>query len=203
MTADIITGSVGTPEECRKAIRREKLAARKALTPAVRREADDRITDRLRHLFATEDFTTIAGFITDGTEPDLTPVLAEALAAGKTLCLPRFKDAEHYDMVHVRSLTLTGEKFGIPEPGPEDPVIADDLLKNAVWLVPGVAFDTWCRRIGRGKGVYDRLLSSRQPKLAIGIFYECQKCSSIPSKQHDQPLDLIVTEDRCYMASSR
>ncbi len=189
--------------ECRKVLRREKLAARKALSAGERKEADRRIAERLIPLLASTAYDTLAGYITDGTEPDLAPVLQYALARGKTLCLPRFKDAAHYDMATVRSLEhLPNQVFGIPEPDAAAPAATDEQLKNAVWLVPGVVFDSACRRLGRGKGVYDRLLENRQPKLAIGIFYECQKCSAVPVMSHDRPMDVIVTEDCCYTASS-
>ncbi len=189
--------------ECRSFLRREKLAARKALSAGERKDADRRIAERLIPLLASTAYDTLAGYITDGTEPDLTPVMQYALARGKILCLPRFKDAAHYDMATVRSLEhLPNKVFGIPEPDAAAPAATDEQLKNAVWLVPGVVFDSACRRLGRGKGVYDRLLESRQPKLAIGIFYECQKCSSVPVMSHDRPMDVIVTEDGCYTASS-
>ncbi len=190
--------------EYRKALRRERIAARKALSPEVRRNADTRIAERLISLLSGMEFDTLAGYITDGTEPDLAPVLRNALSAGKTLCLPRFKDAEHYDMAAVTSLSdnaLPNKVFGIPEPDAAAPAATEEQLKNAVWLIPGVVFDSACNRLGRGKGVYDRLLR-RQPKLAIGIFYECQKCGSVPVMDHDRTLDMIVTEDCCYRASS-
>jgi 5-formyltetrahydrofolate cyclo-ligase len=47
--------------------------------------------------------------------------------------------------------------------------------------------------LGRGKGVYDRLLSGGCG-LSIGVFYECQKCESLPVEGHDLGLDMIATE---------
>ncbi len=190
--------------ERRKALRREKLAARRLLSPEERQSADSRIADRLIPLLTSTAYDTLAGYMTDGTEPDLKPVLQYALSQGKTICLPRFKDAEHYDMTVVRSLEqFPNQVFGIPEPDSSAQVAADEQLKNAVWLIPGVVFDPACNRLGRGKGVYDRLLERQQPKLAIGIFYECQKCGKVPVMNHDRPLDVIITEDCCYMASSK
>jgi 5-formyltetrahydrofolate cyclo-ligase len=63
-----------------------------------------------------------------------------------------------------------------------------------VWIVPGVAFDSECRRLGRGKGVYDRLLE-RVKGFSIGVFYEAQKCGAAPSAEHDRRLDAVVTEE--------
>ena len=59
------------------------------------------------------------------------------------------------------------------------------------------AFDTQCRRLGRGKGFYDRLLSNA--KFSMGIFYECQRFEGdIPAEPHDINLDIIVTEKQLY-----
>ena len=62
-------------------------------------------------------------------------------------------------------------------------------------LIPGVAFDENCGRLGRGKGVYDRLLESSRGFRA-GIFYQCQKTVDLPMEDHDCVLDLIVTEEQ-------
>jgi 5-formyltetrahydrofolate cyclo-ligase len=63
-----------------------------------------------------------------------------------------------------------------------------------LWLVPGVVFDMTGSRLGRGKGVYDRLLNKRGG-IRIGIFYQCQENTVVPVEAHDCPLDMIVTEN--------
>lgn len=199
----VCRGPEAVSADLKRSIRKEKTAARRALPSDVRKRADASIVQRIFSILSScPDCTALVGYISDGTEPDLTPVLRDALSSGKTLCLPRFRDAEHYDLAVVRTLALSDSKFGIPEPPASAPSADGSDLENAVWLVPGVAFDDCCRRLGRGKGVYDRLLSGRRPKLAIGIFYECQRCGSVPVSPHDQPLDLIITEDRAIPGAS-
>ncbi len=195
---------VATPEQsvsCKKALRKEKIALRRAISPVDRVRADSRINDLIRSILPpVEDFSTVVGYVTDGSEPDLTPIMEELLAAGKILCLPRFLDAEHYDLAVSEDLDFQQKKFGIPEPSQNAPVASAEILDQALWLIPGVAFDENCNRLGRGKGVYDRLLSKHRYKRAIGIFYECQKCPVIPADPHDKKLDAIVTENAVYSA---
>jgi 5-formyltetrahydrofolate cyclo-ligase len=64
-------------------------------------------------------------------------------------------------------------------------------------LVPLVAFDRRCRRIGYGAGYYDRTLADlrkRKVVIAVGIAFAAQEVAEIPFDEHDQRLDLVLTE---------
>lgn len=66
-----------------------------------------------------------------------------------------------------------------------------------VIIVPGLAFDHGCRRLGRGKGYYDRYLSAhaRGARL-IGIALRAQLSDDpLPCDQYDVPLHAIVHAD--------
>lgn len=62
-------------------------------------------------------------------------------------------------------------------------------------LVPGVAFTKEGKRLGRGKGYYDRFLSSRS-LVKIGIAFEEQIVSEIATNEFDIEMDYIVTNQR-------
>lgn len=64
-------------------------------------------------------------------------------------------------------------------------------------IVPLVAFDENCNRIGYGKGHYDRYLENKNTK-SIGIAYEEQKCDHIPVEKHDKKIDQIITDKKVY-----
>ncbi len=70
-------------------------------------------------------------------------------------------------------------------------------------LVPLVAFDSHCNRLGRGAGYYDRTLNAvkekggRMPYL-IGLGYEFQKITQIATDKWDVPLDMVVTESAIH-----
>ncbi len=63
-------------------------------------------------------------------------------------------------------------------------------------IVPGIAFDTKGRRIGFGKGYYDRFLIKIPEAKKIGLCYEYQIADNIPSDEHDIPMDYLLTENR-------
>lgn len=84
--------------------------------------------------------------------------------------------------------------FGIQEPDPDKSkqVQIDDC---DFVLVPGVSFDRFGRRIGYGKGFYDRALG-KASKLKIGICFSVQLSQEpLPYGEGDVKMDWIVTEN--------
>lgn len=81
--------------------------------------------------------------------------------------------------------------FGILEPKADGTEVMPEAID--LMIVPGVAFDRNHNRMGRGRGFYDRLLSSvTSPK--IGLCYEFQMVPEIPTEPFDIKMDYIVTE---------
>jgi 5-formyltetrahydrofolate cyclo-ligase len=58
-------------------------------------------------------------------------------------------------------------------------------------VVPAVAFDKNCHRLGRGKGYYDRLLPSLTAYKA-GVCFDFQLLESIPFEPHDVQVDEVI-----------
>ena len=133
---------------------------------------------------------TVMAYAAIPPEVDLTPVLEAILTAGKTLILPR---CEADGMMTARRIDDLGQlisgAYGIPEPNPDAPVVSSaeiDLI-----LVPGMAFDAFGRRLGRGKGYYDRFLENFHGR-TIGI---CgQLMESVPVEQHDITMDAVAVD---------
>lgn len=72
-------------------------------------------------------------------------------------------------------------------------------LRNAVVLVPGVAFDFCGNRLGHGKGFYDKyfnsaeqILSDKKLKL-VGAAFDVQYIPKIPANNFDIKMDYILT----------
>lgn len=87
--------------------------------------------------------------------------------------------------------SLTPGAFGIPEPTDTETAVNESEID--LIIVPGVAFDRKLNRMGRGKGYYDRLLSTLQvPK--IGICFDFQLQESVPVEPFDRKMDMVITE---------
>jgi 5-formyltetrahydrofolate cyclo-ligase len=175
------------------------LRKRKSLTKSFRAEADARICQHLKALLAGRLDRVIVGYFSDGSEPDLTSVYRFWMDSGGRCCFPRARSIADgtvsYELAWVDDLaSLVSGRWGIREPSALA-VVADRIeYSSAIWFVPGVAFDDHGRRLGRGKGVYDRLFEGVSG-LKIGVFYQCQKTGSVPVSEHDRSLDLTVTEN--------
>lgn len=155
------------------------------------------IRARLCDLEAMRGARAVLAYAPAGDEVDVSPVLQDLLDRGAILCLPRI-DWQDRTMVPAIVTNLDGlvtGRHGIREPAEDAPVVAPEDLD--VILVPGIAFDERCNRLGRGGGFYDRFLSVVPERvLRVGVAFERQVVHSVPMDRHDRPLDAVVTESR-------
>lgn len=88
---------------------------------------------------------------------------------------------------------ITGP-FGILEPEPESWEVCSPAEVDLV-MVPGLAFDLAGRRLGRGRGYYDRLLGHPEfTAIKVGIGWPWQLLPSVPAEEHDVLMDHVVAE---------
>jgi 5-formyltetrahydrofolate cyclo-ligase len=129
-------------------------------------------------------------------ELDVWPLVNEALAAGKVVALPRFvPETTSYIACRIRDpeQELKTGQFGIREPG--DGCGQISLNELDLTLVPGVAFDPQGRRLGRGKGFYDRMLAAMRGK-TCGVAFDEQIVRSVPVEPLDVSVNCILTPTR-------
>lgn len=92
--------------------------------------------------------------------------------------------------------------YGILEPLPACPPLAEPPVALACVLVPGVAFDARGGRLGYGGGYYDRFLQrlaeANIAPLLLAPAYELQVVDAVPAEAHDSCVHRIVTEHRVY-----
>ena len=131
-------------------------------------------------------------------ELDLWPLAAVAAAAGKRVGLPRYDAAlSGYAPCEIQDFSrdLAAGRYGIREPA----VHCGKLPLNRLdlMLVPGVAFDLQGRRLGRGKGYYDRMLAAFHG-VTCGVAFEQQIVHAIPVAPHDVPVNCLLTPLRWF-----
>lgn len=187
--------------EATLAMRRQVLAARDALDLAVRSAAAQAIATRVAAFPEYASARAVLLTLPFRSEWDTLPLVRAALAAGKTVAVPRVDKASRMLELHAIAdpqADIVDSDQGIPEPRPACPQVPRDAIDFV--LVPGVAFDLAGRRLGYGGGYYDRLLpllSARAMRVA-GAF-EVQLVDRVPAAPHDLAVDAIVTESRTIL----
>ena len=150
----------------------------------------------------------------DGSsEVDTWPILAALLSRGVTVAVPRVAGPKPGDMRMLRlssyeeAAALPRTKWGIPEPDEAQAASMEDMTGSTfdLLLVPGVAFDARCNRLGHGRGYYDCFVSRQRalerrgrgpspgPQLTvIGLGLTLQLVETVPVSETDERLDLVV-----------
>lgn len=164
---------------------RAKLAVLGEAEKIVRSE---RLCQRLVDYFASRDDKVVALFAPLDDEVRIWP-LVESLSRSCTVVLPRiFGDVIcFYPYANAKSVQ-TGA-FGILEPIGTAPVSPGEI---DVMVVPGVAFTKVGARMGRGKGYYDKYISSQGFRaVKIGVCFAEQIVDSLPVEPHDVAMDSV------------
>ncbi|MBL7157525.1 MAG: 5-formyltetrahydrofolate cyclo-ligase [Candidatus Omnitrophica bacterium] len=121
-------------------------------------------------------------------------MIDEALRMGKKVALPRCTSPEAIVPKEIinRHTDLEKGTYGIRQPKKGKKSIQPDQID--LFVVPGVAFDKKKRRLGRGKGYYDRFLKKlARDKISIGLAFDFQIVDSLPEDSHDIPVSKIIT----------
>ena len=129
-------------------------------------------------------------------ELDIWPLAQAAIGQGKNVAIPRYEAAaDSYEACRIKDLTqdLSPGRYGIREPREKCEVVA--LKRLDLILVPGVAFDLQGRRLGRGKGYYDRLLAAARGQ-TCGVAFDQQIVHQVPVEPHDSDVNWILTPSR-------
>ena len=195
-----MAAEVGAGVSRKAALRKEILAARDALAAAKRHELSAEITAQILTLDAYRNARRVLAYMSFGSEFDTAALIADALTAGKALCLPRVDRATRRLVLHrVNDVARDLQEgiWAIREPHADLPHA--DLAHIDFVLLPGVAFTPRCERLGYGGGFYDRLIPgfpSRPPLVAAA--FGVQICERVPLDANDQRVDVVLTESDFY-----
>lgn len=158
--------------------------------------ADAVIVRKLIELVRQHGFQSIGVYASkDASEPDIPAFIDEILTQNITVCLPRIHDSTTMDFYQIQQdEKLQANQFGIAEPLKEPAKLISPIELDAI-IIPGLAFTGDGKRLGRGKGYYDRYLRQvHSDCLKIGVCYSYQIQESIFTDELDLDVDLVISE---------
>lgn len=149
--------------------------------------------------------TTVAAYVSMGTEPPIDGVLERLLSQGMRVLVPRlgsskelvcaWSELDALERLHDMPRSASG---GLRPREPSGPALASDSLGQAeLILVPAFAIDSHGLRLGRGAGWYDRALLQASPQATIiGVCWPWEaNVHDLPRDPHDVPVGGILTPE--------
>lgn len=172
-------------------------AARLALSDKERAAANAALCARLAALEAYHRAKNILFYAAFGGEADLSILAELALSQEKRVAYPVCGEGFSLTAAVPEENGWELGRYGIRTPILQKSELLAPEQLNLI-LVPCTAFDAQCRRVGMGKGYYDRYLPRCTNAVKIGVAYEAQRMERAAVEEHDRPLDVFVTEKGIY-----
>lgn len=147
-----------------------------------------RVIEKLKSIIQRVDAKNILLYIPLEIEVDIRPLINELRREKKIVYVPFMKD-DSFKIVKYR-LPLHKKKFNIKEPS--NSFLKPNKIDLAV--VPIVGVDALNKRVGFGKGMYDRFFYRLKYRPKI-VFIQLELCKSkeILSDNYDIKADYIIT----------
>jgi 5-formyltetrahydrofolate cyclo-ligase len=179
-----------TKEDKKKQFRCESLKRLKRASEYGSYQKDKKIVEVLYKYIVQSNAETIMLYIPLKTEVNLYPLIKRLRKEKKVLYAP-FMEGTSFRLVKYR-LPLKKKKFGIQEPNDSKQF----RIKNIdLAIVPIVGIDSTYRRVGFGKGMYDRFFEKQKRYIKQTVFVARELCYSkeIITDDHDVKADMIIT----------
>jgi len=152
-----------------------------------------------RRIIETEEYRSsrcVMLYSPYGAEVSTSDLLSNALEIGKRIFMPVFRDNEYLPGEYAPGTALVKGKYGILEPAQG---VCKSCPDKLFIITPGLAFDRNGHRLGKGRGYYDRMLSTLTAEgtlcFCAGLVYACNMYTYIPHNESDFNVDVVVTEN--------
>ncbi len=167
----------------------------KGMEPEEKARLDHAVYEQVRKSPIFTECKSVYAYMALSWETGTSEILEYFWSRGMKVAFPKVLDRE-MEFFEVTSVEdLEEGAFHIMEPKAECPLVD---WKDAVILVPGLAFTRDGKRLGKGGGYYDKYLGRYPGHRTAALAYEFQVVSELPAEFHDQPVDDLITEKGFY-----
>lgn len=179
--------------ETKQAIRKQIFAARKKVTEEEVKRWSHLIAEKVFLLPEFQNAKQILVYADYNHEVMTGEIIKAAWKAGKEVAVPKVTGKEMV-FIHLTDFNqLAPGYFSIPEPETGEEISWEEGLM----IMPGVAFDKFCRRVGYGGGFYDRYLEKHPRVKRVAAAFEFQLLPQVPTEPTDISPEIVVTEKQC------
>lgn len=173
----------------KKSIRRGVRARISALTDKERAVASDAIFKRVEEADGFDRASVVAAYASLPDEPS-TKEFLRRWSIDKRIVLPRVEGDGAMTFYDYDPHSMNDGAYGISEPLPLTPCRPEEI---DFMIVPGVAFTADGKRLGRGKGFYDRYMSQSGFRArTAGVCFSVQVVDDLPAEEHDLCVDTVL-----------
>lgn len=130
------------------------------IAPESRISQSTLITSKLLSLNVYKEASSVAMYLSMKTEVETQLIMDDCFISKKKVLVPKILTDHEFELVTLQSKeeveSLQKDKWGIPIPQYNDSnrMVLHPETTPSVIIVPGVAFDSKCKRMGHGKGFY-------------------------------------------------
>jgi 5-formyltetrahydrofolate cyclo-ligase len=182
----------------KKELRNKYLALRRSLVPAIRTEKSGLVCGHLKESTQFRNAAAVMIYVNMGSEVETRELITEMARSGKRVIIPYCKSGSRSmgigEITNIGNDIIIGEG-NVPEPRFE---LRDHFLLSDLRLIvcPGVSFDTYGGRLGRGSAYYDNFLRELKGRVPLfGLSFDCQMHEGhLPFSYNDVPMEQVVTE---------
>lgn len=177
-------------------IRKQVYTLRKAMTKEDWEVKTKTIARSLQQIPAYKSAKSIYLYVDYKNEVGTREIIRKAWKAGKKVYVPKVqgKDMEFFEINTFEDLKPGCKGILEPKGDLEKMAIGEDGLM----ILPGVAFDKDCHRIGYGGGFYDRYLAAHPKLKKIALAFSFQIFEEVAWEEFDISPEMIITEDNIY-----
>jgi 5-formyltetrahydrofolate cyclo-ligase len=134
-------------------------------------------------------------FVSFRSEIDTLPIIEQSFKLGKEVSVPKVNLSTgemHAYIIEDLDSSLKPGYYGILEPVSGCREL--DYLRLELIITPGLAFTLQGERLGYGGGFYDRFMGLHTQAISCALTYNRLILSELPIKEHDLPVDYVITE---------
>jgi len=177
-------------EKKKKAFRQHCLKRLKAASGRGRYIKDKKVLEMLYRIINEADARSVMLYLPMVTEVNLYPLIRRLRREKIKLYVP-FMEGASFRVVKYR-YPLKSKRFGIKEPNDSRQY---RIKKIDIAIVPIVGMDVTRRRVGFGKGMYDRFFEKEIKNINKTVFVARELCYSqeILTNHYDIKADIVVT----------